>query len=136
MLVVNLWAVLLAGIMNMVLGALWYSPLLFGKKWMRIIGWTEKDMEGKKEGMEKAYALSFLGGLLMAFVMAHFVKYTGAKNVLEGAQTGLWIWVGFVITTSLGGILFEGRKKGLYYINNAYHLVSLTLMGIIFAVWQ
>ena len=31
---INVWAVILAGISYLIIGALWYSPLLFGKLWI------------------------------------------------------------------------------------------------------
>lgn len=42
---VNLVAVLVAGVVDMVIGALWYSPVLFAKSWMRLIGKKEEDMK-------------------------------------------------------------------------------------------
>ena len=32
---INWWAVLAAAVINMVIGAIWYSPSGFGKPWMK-----------------------------------------------------------------------------------------------------
>ena len=37
-------AILAATVAGMLLGALWYSPLLFGKAWMRALGKTEAEV--------------------------------------------------------------------------------------------
>ncbi len=38
MLQINYWAVVLAAVAAFVVGALWYSPLLFGKLYMKVRG--------------------------------------------------------------------------------------------------
>ncbi len=46
---VNLLAVLGAAVLNMVLGALWYSPMLFGSSWMKEMKTNKKEMEEMKK---------------------------------------------------------------------------------------
>ena len=46
---VNYLAVLVAAIVSMVIGGLWYSPLLFGNVWMKLSGITQKDVEKAKK---------------------------------------------------------------------------------------
>ena len=133
---INYAAVLVAAVAGMVLGALWYSPLLFGKMWMSLSGITDKQIgEAKKKGMTKSYILAFVGTLVMAYVLAHFVDYTQATTLAGGLQAGFWIWLGFVATTFLGMVLWEGKPWKLYFLNVAYYLVELLLMGAILASW-
>jgi hypothetical protein len=52
---INYLAVLVAALVSMVIGGLWYSPLLFGNIWMKLSGITQKDVEkAKKQGMMKS----------------------------------------------------------------------------------
>ena len=133
---VNYLAVVVSAIVGMVIGALWYSQLLFGKMWMKLSGVTGKHIQKAKEkGMSKNYALAFLGSLLMSYILAHFVYYTQASTVLEGMQTGFWIWLGFVATIMLGMVLWEGKSWKLYFVKAAHELVALAVMGAILAVW-
>ena len=132
---INYLAVLVCGVIHMVLGALWYSPLLFGKLWMKVMGKSEEELKEMNQGVWKAYVFSFLGALVMAFVLAHVIDYAQADSIIDGLQGGFWVWLGFVVTTSMAGILFEGRPKGLYFIYNGYQLVSLLVIGVILAVW-
>ncbi len=133
---INYWSVLVAAVSNMIIGSVWYSPILFGKKWMKLMGKSKEDMEREKKGVDKLYLMMFVGALVTAYVMAHFINYVSAYDAWGGAQLGIWIWLGFVMTINLGAVLFEKRPTGLYWINNFYYLVSLTLMGIILAVWR
>ena len=134
---INLAAVFGAAIASMVLGFLWYGPL-FGKQWMSLMGWkklSKAQMDKMKEAGKKSYALAFIGALVMSYVLAHFVDYTGAVTAVEGAQTGFWVWFGFVATVMLGMVLWEGKPWKLYYLNAAYQLVSLLVMGVLLAIW-
>jgi len=40
---VNLWSVLVAAVATMILGFLWYSPLLFAKPWTLAMGYDPND---------------------------------------------------------------------------------------------
>lgn len=133
---INYWAVLAAALGNFALGSLWYSPLFFGKKWMHYMGWSEQDMESKKKGVGKSYALMFIGTLVTTYILAHFVKYTNSVTWLMGMQTGFWIWLGFIAPMAMGSVLWEGKKWGLYFINAGFYLVAMVMMGAILAVWQ
>lgn len=52
---INLWSVLTAAVATMVLGFLWYSPLLFAKPWMILMGYDPEDKEKLAE-MQRARA--------------------------------------------------------------------------------
>ena len=41
----NILAFLVCIVSNMILGALWYSPVLFGKVWLNLIGKKPEDIE-------------------------------------------------------------------------------------------
>lgn len=132
---INYLAVLAAAIAAYFIGFLWYS-VLFGKVWMKLSNMTEKQIrKAKEKGMAKNYAIGFLSTLLMSYILAHFVDYTQASTVLEGMQTGFWIWLGFVATIMLGQILWEGKPLKLYLINVSHYLVALAAMGAILAAW-
>lgn len=134
---VNWLAVLIAAISGMALGAIWYSPKVFGTVWMTMIGKKESDMQqAVQKGMGKLYGAAFLGTLIMSYVLAHFVTYTGALTVFQGMQTGFWLWLGFIATTTLGDVLWVGHSVKLYILNNSYNLLSLMIMGAILAVWR
>lgn len=128
----NLWAILLAAVVNMVLGALWYSPVLFANPWMRLIGKKAEDIKGSSS----MYLYAFIAALVTAYVLAHMVDVFGATTVSTGAVTGFWLWLGFVATTSFTENLFSGKPHKLWAINYSYHLVALIINGAILAVWR
>jgi hypothetical protein len=132
----NYLAVLVCGVVHQVLGALWYSPLLFGRPWLKAVGKTEEEIKAQGPPNWVGYLVSFAGALIMAFVLAHVLEAFQASSVTAGLQGGFWVWLGFVIMGGLGSVLFEGRRFSLFAMYNAYVLVSLLLMGVILTVWK
>ncbi len=131
---VNYVAVLVAAIANMVLGALWYSPGVFGKVWMKATGKTQKDMEASKKEAPKYYALSFVGSIVMAYVLAVFIQWAQVNSIALAVILGFLIWLGFVLTISLQPLLWEGKKQELFLLNNGYNFVALLVMAVIIVI--
>ena len=63
---VNLLAVLLCGVSSLVLGAIWYSPLLFAKAWQRGAGVS--DEQAKSGKMAMIFGLTFVLSLIAALI--------------------------------------------------------------------
>lgn len=134
MIEINYIGVVVAAVIAMVLGFLWYGPL-FSKPWMKELGLTKEKIEAsKKKGMTLNYVLMMVSALVMAYVLAHVIAMSvialGHMGLLTGVQSGFWMWLGFVATVVLGKVLWEGRSWKLYAIDAGYYLVSLILMGV------
>lgn len=120
----------------MIIGALWHSHILFGNLWVRLSGMDKKQIENaKQKGMGKLYAAAFISTLVMSFVLAHFIGYTESTTATDGMTAGFWLWLGFIATVSLGGVLWENKSMKVWILNNAYNLFGLLVMGAILAVW-
>lgn len=128
---INLWAVLGSGIAAMFLGSVWYSPLLFGELWMSEMGYSKKDCDEMKKDAPKTYFLTFLSSLLMAFILAHFVRFSNANGPLAGALIGFWTWLGFIVTTFTSAVLFDKLKISIFLVHVGYYLVSYMILGAI-----
>lgn len=136
---INLLAVLVAAISTMVVGFLWYSPLLFAKAWMREMGYDPNDkakMEEMKKSAGRAYAGSFVASLISAFVLALFLHWVRAEGLHYGLLVGFHVWLGFVATVQLTGVLFMKQSMKLFAINTGYQLVCYLAMGAILTVWR
>ena len=134
---INYPAVAASAVAYWVLGAVWYSRLLFERPFIALKGYTPEEVAAIRASSH-AWEIggAFLASLVLAYVLAHFVKFTGAETAGTGALTGFWLWLGFVVTTNLETVIFEQRPLGLYLINNGYHLVGLLGMGALLAVWR
>ncbi|OGE81137.1 MAG: hypothetical protein A3H72_01835 [Candidatus Doudnabacteria bacterium RIFCSPLOWO2_02_FULL_48_8] len=137
----NYWAVLVCGVVSIALGSLWYGPV-FGKMWMRLMGWDKmnpEQMAEAKKGMIKSYALSFVGALVMAYVLAHALvfasSYMNVEGYAAGLSTGFWMWLGFVLPVTMSDVLWGQKSWKLWSLNSGYYLVQLLMFGVILALW-
>jgi len=135
----NFLAVLVAAVSTMLVGFLWYSPVLFAKPWMKEMGYDPND-KAQTEAMQKsaglAYAGSLAASLISAFVLALFLHWMRAEGARIGAMTGLHVWLGFVATVQFTGALFAKQSMKLFAINTGYQLVCYLVMGAILGAWR
>lgn len=128
----NWLAIIVAAVSAFVLGGLWYSPLMFVKRWMKEAGITEDDT--KKTNILKLFGLAFVLSLIAAFFLAMFI---GAKaGAGFGALAGFMAGFGWVFTFMGISYLFESRTHVHFLINAVYSIISLTIMGVIIGAWQ
>lgn len=128
---INYIAVLVAAIIHMILGMVWFAMLI--GPWLRAAGRTREDMQ--KRGVGAMYITSFVLALITAYVLAGLIHYAGARTLWEGTVTGFWVWLGFSAAMAYPEYLFSGRSKALFIINAGYQLLSLLAMGALLAVW-
>lgn len=132
-LTLNHLAVLTAALSTFLLGALWWSPIMFGKAWMQENGFTEEDL--KKGNMAKIFGLSFIFTLIMAYNLAFFLgddSIDWKMGSIFGLLTGLG-WISMAVFV-LG--LFERKSWRYMLINASYYAVAFTIMGIIIGLWR
>jgi len=135
---VNTWATLGAAVACMILGFLWYSPMLFAKPWMVAMGYDPSDkarIAEMQKGVGAKYAISFLTSLLSAFVLGKIIYHLAITTPLYGMKVGLAVWAAFVMTVQLTDKLFAGRPWNLFLINTGYQLVCFLAMGAILGRW-
>lgn len=137
---INYLAVLVGALSNMVIGSLWFGAL-FGKQWIKLMGWTKQDMEAATaKGMGKSYALAALGSLLMSYVLAHSLvfasDYMGVSTLSAGLTSAFWMWLGFIVPVTMSDVIWGNKSWKLWYLNVSYYLVSLLVMGAILGSWQ
>ena len=130
---VNWLAVIVSAAVSMVVGAVWYGPL-FGKRWMKEVGFTQEDIESGQTW--PLYGIAMFNSLCMAFVLANVVAWADVTGAGGGLLLGALMWVGFTGFTFAVNHAFEGRTLAHWAINAGTYLVSLMIMGAILAVWQ
>ena len=135
---INFVAVFVAAIATMVLGFLWYSPILFATPWMRLMGYDPNDkakLAEMQKGAGKIYGISFIASLVSAIVLAKIIDIASVNTILYGMKIGFAVWLGFVATVQLTGVLFSKQPIKLFLINTGYQLVCYLAMGAILAKW-
>lgn len=133
---INYLAVVVAAIVAFIIGGLWYSPLLFAKLWVKAHGYSDEQVTEMQKGATKAYAVTLVCDFLIALAIAVLVGYIHMDHCVQGLKLGLLIWAGFALPLGLIANLFSGKRIAVFYIDTAYQLVYLVIMGAIITVWH
>ncbi|MDQ8734928.1 DUF1761 domain-containing protein [Paenibacillus sp. LHD-38] len=129
---INYWGVLIATVTTMVLGFLWYSPVLLGNAWMKHRGLSMNEMSG---GGAMTYVLTALTALGGSFILALVLTLTDEPTIGTGLVVGLLIGISVALKIGMN-YLFEGHKLGLYLITIGYHLIAYAIAGLIIGCMQ
>lgn len=154
----NWWMFLLAGLIPMVVGFLWYGDMLFGKKWMKVNGFVKEDLEGANMGL--IFGLSYLFSVMIAFFLSSVVLHQNGvvgllgpgvfesgsalqnefndimskhggnfRTFAHGALHGGALAVFFVLPLIAINALFERRGWAYIWIHFGYWFICLLVMG-------
>lgn len=132
----NWLAVIVATIVYFALGALWYSPVAFGKPWQRAIGWDETNQRGASPII---YAGPALFALVSAIATAMLANATGSTDIGNGVVLGLVVGIGYGLAlTAYEAVFAPNRPRPWVWfaITGAYHLVGLFVVAVIVSVWR
>ena len=130
---INHWAVLVCAVSNLVLGALWYSPLMFYKAWLNENKLSEEQL--KKSNPAVTYSLTFIFSLIISYNMAFFLG-DAKTDAIWGTTAGFLAGFGWaaLIFAIIG--LFEQRSHRYILINGGFITVYFTLIGFILGAWR
>ncbi len=122
---IDLFAVLIAAILYMFIGVIWYSKYLFGPLWIKLSG--VKDADAGKDKMQVLW--SALVALLIAYFIAFFEAHLSVTTVSDGMFVGFCFWLGFVATTQISSVIWGKTPVQLFFINTGVKLLSFLVMG-------
>lgn len=131
---VNYLAVIACGVVSMIIGSVWYSPILLGRTWMDEIDKTEEELK-KEFNPLKTYGLAFLCNLFIAFSLAQLMAHSNAVTVAAGIRLAFLCWIGFIVAPMIINSLFEGKSFKLLLVDSGHHLIVILVFGIILGAW-
>ncbi|OGZ45787.1 MAG: hypothetical protein A3C84_00755 [Candidatus Ryanbacteria bacterium RIFCSPHIGHO2_02_FULL_48_12] len=134
----NYITILGATIAQFVLGAVWYSPLMFGRWWMEIMEATnlsKEELQKMQKDMAPLYGLQFLLSLVFTFVLAMFIQYLQMAGVgFHAYGVAGWVWLGFIVPTQIAGVVWANTKKK-FWAKQIFVMVSYQLVGMMLAAF-
>jgi hypothetical protein len=133
---INVWAVLVATLIFWAIGAVWYSPVLFSKRWQKEVGFKEEEI--KKTNMAMVFGTSFLLMLFMVWALNFVINSHKPEHV--NLQIGLiyGVFIGFFFSMLTMGInyLYQRRSIVLWLIDGVYMILGLGIAGMILGGWR
>ncbi len=130
---INHIAVLVCAVLSLVVGGLWYSPLLFFKGWQSAAGLTDEQLA--KANPVKNFSLTFLLAYVISYNLAFFLG-DKATNWQWGLTAGLLAGAGWAATAFIIIGLFELRSLKYLLINSGFIVVYFALIGFILGIWR
>jgi hypothetical protein len=131
---INHLAVIVSAVVMFAISALWYSPLLFGRKWQSLLGFTTEQL--RKGNVASIYGFTFIAFIVGAYVLANFISLTNTTTVAGGLETAFWSWLGFIATTMLINYAYQRKSYALWAVDAGHQLVAFCAAGVILALWH
>lgn len=131
---INYLAVLVSVFVVMALGALWYSPVLFGKIWAKAIGINMEDLDPKDA--VRGMVVSVFTSFTEMTVLALMINLLNIVNLWDGVKLGLLLSLGIMGTATLSNSMYDQRDIKVWLISVSYRGVYAAINGAILTVWQ
>lgn len=129
---INFLAVLVAAVAYWILGALWYSPLLFSKPWARYVNFQEE----WRNNMMMSMILSFIGFFITCFTVAVLVSHLVYPDLVRSIKIAVIAGIGLTAVPIWINSLYSKRPIGLFLIDAGYHFLGIVIAAIIISLWQ
>ena len=125
----NYLAIILAALAAFGWGAIYYMTL--SKQWLAAVGMTKEQMQANYT--PTPFIISFVALLVMAWVLAGTLAHLGPGQVTlkNGIISGLFLWLGFVVTTVFVNNAYPGRKYSLSVIDSIHWLGVVVIQGAV-----
>ncbi|MBN1895612.1 DUF1761 domain-containing protein [bacterium] len=114
-----------------VIGALWYSPLLFGNKWAAELGLSKEKIG--QANMPLIFGSAFV--LILAGAVALDLAIGRHAGLLSGFMTGLKVGILFIAGAIGVHYLFARKSFKLFLIDAGYFVVLYAVMGAVLGAW-
>jgi hypothetical protein len=127
---INYLGVISAAVAGWLAGAAWYAVL--ARPWMIALGKIKSELmtpDGTR--LIVPFVVAFLAQLVMAWVLAGIVGHVGVVTAVNGVISGLFAWLGFVITSLAVNYSFARQQFMLTLIDGGHWLLVLVLQGAV-----
>lgn len=121
---INFLVAAIAALIPMIMGSVWYGPL-FGKAWMKEMGFTEESMKGANMGL--IFGLSYLCSFFIAVVLQTLIIHQW------GMFSSLHSEPGFIEGTGEAAISFQDfmTNYGTRFRTFGHGVLHGTIIGLL-----
>jgi hypothetical protein len=132
----NFGLIFLATIVQFVIGALWYSPLMFGKTWMSIMEvshYTKEELQKMQKSMMPFYGLQFVLTLITTWVLASNLAFSNITG-MAAYFYAFFMWFGYMMPISVSAVIWSSTKRK-FWIKQISIMLGMQLVGIMIATF-
>jgi hypothetical protein len=137
---INFTILIITAFISIGVGYFWYSPSIFGNRWVREMNLTsefidERKKNGSKSSMAKKYLPAMIFSLLTSYVIAALLNSLIVTGIGGLILLALFLWIGFTLPSMVNNVLFGNNSIILLAIDGGYHLVSLIITTFIIGIF-
>lgn len=130
---INLTGVLVAFLVNFVIGFIWFGPKTFFPVWWKAIGKTGDPGEGANMGI--VFGSTAVAGLIsatgLALIFNLLSRANGDVNLISGLTAGLTVGVFVMAAPALSHRLFAGNGFKVWLLEIGSDVLGFVGMGIV-----
>ena len=130
----NYVAILLVWILYLAVGAFWYSPAGFAKKWTELTGIDILKLPQKQANA--AIMNVAMSAIFQVVALAVVLNSLDVTNITNAIAVGFLLWLGFTTATTVGVTFYSKRDWRFIWLNSSYFLVVMILGSVIFTLWK
>ncbi|HET7922358.1 MAG TPA: DUF1761 domain-containing protein [Gammaproteobacteria bacterium] len=131
---INYLAVVVAGGVGFMVGAVWYLPFTFGPLWLKANPHVLAELEAG--GRLPRYLVAFLCSVVQAWVLALALGFSRPDAGLGTALlVGVLLWLGFTAAPSLVDTLISRRRAAGWLLDTGHRLLATLVMAFLLAAW-
>ena len=129
----NIYAALVAGLVPMIIGFIWYNERVFGKKWMRVAEMTDEKMEGANMalifGLSYVFSVFLAAGLFTITVhQTHIMSILANEAGIGDPNSEISQW--YADFMDQYGDNFRTFKHGMFHGAMGGLLFALPILGV------
>jgi hypothetical protein len=129
--------IVVATVAYFVLGALWYSKILFVGPWIK-----GHQIDVNNPDAKKGVALVMAGSFVLFFVTTTGIAILQElipayhADVIHAVKYSLLMGFLFSFSTMSIGYLYTMKPLSVHLIDGLYHVTGITIAGLILALWK
>ena len=131
--------VLVASLVSIISGAIWFGPKTFYPVWMRARG-NASGRLSEDHSPAILFGGTFVGvvaqSLTLAVIVTSIQQGSPTFTIIDGAGIGCALGIGIAAFASLGHRLFGGENFKTWIIETANDAINLTVAGAIIAYFN
>lgn len=112
---------LVAALVMIVVGSLWYSPFMFGKSWARHTGIRPHDLH--PGDVRRSYLFAIFSALFLSYLLGIVASHATTLPALILSVVFIWV---FVMIEQFNSFIWERAAFALFLINAFRSLAALT----------
>ena len=107
-------------------GAVWY--MVFGKRWMKAVGLTEKDVQS---GSKAPFLIAAIGAVIVAGALRLMFARLGIDGALEGLRWGALVGAFIAAPWIITNYAFADRPRALWWIDAGHAALAVSAAGLV-----